>query len=286
MEELLMRVQAVLRRSNKSRSSDQSVRHFNIGTYRFDSETQVLQHNKQEQRLTTKENQLLRLLCIHQNEILDRTFALKSIWKDDNYFNGRSMDVYIAKLRKYLKDDASIEIINVHGKAFKLLIHSWILILVEYLNPVQNPELLTQALQQAAEKTLAVFSNTQLNPEFCYAAGKWTPLMILQHLIDTERVFLYRALSFSRKDPQALPGFDENRYAETYPLLKLNLKKALNVFQITRNATVAFFNECALEMYMYSGKANQHTRSVNELGWSLVNHNLHHINVINKLYLV
>ena len=122
MEELLMRVQAVLRRSNKSRSSDQSVRHFNIGTYRFDSETQVLQHNQQEQRLTTKENQLLRLLCIHQNEILDRTFALKSIWKDDNYFNGRSMDVYIAKLRKYLKEDEKIEIVNIHGNGFRLVV--------------------------------------------------------------------------------------------------------------------------------------------------------------------
>lgn len=124
MEELLVRVQAVLRRTNKSRVNDSSVHIFSIGAYQFDSEKQVLQFNAKQQRLTTKENQLLRLLCIHENEILDRTFALKSIWKDDNYFNGRSMDVYIAKLRKYLKEDSKIEIINVHGKGFKLLLNS------------------------------------------------------------------------------------------------------------------------------------------------------------------
>jgi two-component system, OmpR family, response regulator len=64
-------------------------------------------------RLTTKESELLKLLCSHQNKILDRNFALKTIWLDDNYFNARSMDVYITKLRKYLKDDDSVEIINV-----------------------------------------------------------------------------------------------------------------------------------------------------------------------------
>ena len=77
-----------------------------------------------EQKLTTKESQLLRLLCVHKNDVLDRSFALKSIWQDDNYFNGRSMDVYIAKLRKYLRDDSKVEIINIHGKGFKLLVNN------------------------------------------------------------------------------------------------------------------------------------------------------------------
>jgi DNA-binding response OmpR family regulator len=94
-----------------------------VGAYQFNSEKQLLQHNGVEQKLTTKESQLLRLLCVHKNDVLDRNFALKSIWHDDNYFNGRSMDVYIAKLRKYLKDDPKIEIINIHGKGFKLLIN-------------------------------------------------------------------------------------------------------------------------------------------------------------------
>ena len=123
MEELLARVTAVLRRTNKVRSSESEEVNFKIGKYQFNSEKQILQHDGIEQKLTTKESQLLRLLCVHQNDVLDRTFALKSIWQDDNYFNGRSMDVYIAKLRKYLKDDSKVEIINIHGKGFKLLVN-------------------------------------------------------------------------------------------------------------------------------------------------------------------
>ena len=123
MEELLARVTAVLRRTNKVRSTEAEDVDFKIGKYQFNSEKQILQHDGVEQKLTTKESQLLRLLCIHKNDVLDRTFALKSIWHDDNYFNGRSMDVYIAKLRKYLKDDPKVEIINIHGKGFKLLVN-------------------------------------------------------------------------------------------------------------------------------------------------------------------
>src|ERR1043166_7751545 len=123
MEELLARVTAVLRRTNKVRSTESEDVNFKIGTYQFNSEKQILQHHGAEQKLTTKESQLLRLLCVHINNVLDRTFALKSIWHDDNYFNGRSMDVYIAKLRKYLKDDPKVEIINIHGKGFKLLVN-------------------------------------------------------------------------------------------------------------------------------------------------------------------
>ena len=72
-------------------------------------------------KLTTKEAELLKLLCLNMETFLDRNFALKTIWGDDNYFNGRSMDVYIAKLLKYLRDDPAIELINIHGKGFKLL---------------------------------------------------------------------------------------------------------------------------------------------------------------------
>lgn len=124
MEELLARVNAVLRRSNKTRSTDSDEVNFKIGNYNFNSEKQLLQLGGNEQKLTTKESQLLRLLCVHKNDVLDRSFTLKSIWQDDNYFNGRSMDVYIAKLRKYLKDDSKVEIINIHGKGFKLLVNS------------------------------------------------------------------------------------------------------------------------------------------------------------------
>lgn len=124
MEELLVRVNAVLRRTNKVRSTESDEVNFKVGSYQFNSEKQILQHGGTEQKLTTKESQLLRLLCVHKNDVLDRNFALKSIWHDDNYFNGRSMDVYIAKLRKYLKEDSKVEIINIHGKGFKLLVNS------------------------------------------------------------------------------------------------------------------------------------------------------------------
>ncbi|MBA3663130.1 MAG: response regulator transcription factor [Bacteroidetes bacterium] len=124
MEELLARVTAVLRRTNKVRSTESDEVNFKVGSYQFNSEKQVLQHGGTEQKLTTKESQLLRLLCVHKNDVLDRNFALKTIWHDDNYFNGRSMDVYIAKLRKYLMEDSKVEIINIHGKGFKLLVNN------------------------------------------------------------------------------------------------------------------------------------------------------------------
>ena len=124
MEELLVRINAVLRRTNKVRSTESEEVNFKIGNYQFNTEKQILQNHGTEQKLTTKESQLLRLLCLHKNDVLDRNFALKTIWHDDNYFNGRSMDVYIAKLRKYLKDDSKVEIINIHGKGFKLLVNS------------------------------------------------------------------------------------------------------------------------------------------------------------------
>ncbi len=73
-------------------------------------------------KLTTKESELLKLLCQHANKVLERNYALKSIWIDDNYFNARSMDVYITKLRKHLKDEPSVEIINIHGKGYKLIV--------------------------------------------------------------------------------------------------------------------------------------------------------------------
>ena len=76
----------------------------------------------EERRLTTKENDLLRLLCENANTVLERSIALRTVWGDDNYFNGRSMDVYIAKLRKYLKGDSNLEIVNIHGNGFRLAV--------------------------------------------------------------------------------------------------------------------------------------------------------------------
>jgi DNA-binding response OmpR family regulator len=121
MDELLMRIQAILRRSAALPEDGEEVSEFNVGEYSFDYNTQLLSHDGHETRLTTKENELLYLLVKHKNGLLERPFALRTIWGDANYFNGRSMDVYIAKLRKHLSSDPTIEIMNVHGKGFKLI---------------------------------------------------------------------------------------------------------------------------------------------------------------------
>jgi DNA-binding response OmpR family regulator len=120
MEELVMRIEAILRRVRGKKSKEMTV--YNIGRFTFDTQKQLLSIGDQQTKLTTKENELLALLCSHRNEILQRDFALKTIWIDDNYFNARSMDVYITKLRKHLKEDEQIEIINIHGKGYKLIV--------------------------------------------------------------------------------------------------------------------------------------------------------------------
>ncbi|NQX92409.1 MAG: response regulator transcription factor [Flavobacteriales bacterium] len=121
MEELLVRMQAILRRSSGLPQEGDVVEEVDLGKFRFDYNKQKLKLNDEETKLTTKENELLHLLCKHRNGVLERDYALREIWGDDNYFNGRSMDVYIAKLRKHLKEDENVEIINVHGRGFKLL---------------------------------------------------------------------------------------------------------------------------------------------------------------------
>ncbi|NNF02749.1 MAG: response regulator transcription factor [Bacteroidia bacterium] len=123
MEELLLRMEAILRRTKKTNAFNEGQAKFNIGKFEFDPRMRQLNSNGDSQKLTTKESQLLRLLCIHENDILERDVALKTIWGDDNYFTGRSMDVYITKLRKYLKQDERIEIQNIHGTGFKLVIN-------------------------------------------------------------------------------------------------------------------------------------------------------------------
>ena len=120
MEELVFRVEAILRRVRGKKNKESSV--YKLGNFTFDTQKQLLSIGEKQTKLTTKENELLALLCSHANEILQRDFALKTIWIDDNYFNARSMDVYITKLRKHLKDDPQIEIINIHGKGYKLII--------------------------------------------------------------------------------------------------------------------------------------------------------------------
>ena len=120
MEELLYRIEAILRRTSNTNATVKEGPYL-IGAFSFDPLKQILGHKGKNIKLTTKESELLDLLYRHRNEILERNFALKSIWIDDNYFNARSMDVYISRLRKYLGKDPSLKILNIHGKGYKLI---------------------------------------------------------------------------------------------------------------------------------------------------------------------
>jgi len=124
MEELLLRMHAILRRTDEAAKSASAENTYTIGIYTFDYNRQTLITKNKEQKLTSKEAGLLRLLCTHANEVLDRPTALNEIWNDDSYFNARSMDVYIVKLRKYLKGDPRVELLNVHGVGFKLVMNT------------------------------------------------------------------------------------------------------------------------------------------------------------------
>lgn len=120
MDELVYRMEAILRRVRGKKTRQTSVYH--LGKFVFDTQRQILSIGDKQTKLTTKESELLGLLCQHSNDVLQRELALKTIWIDDNYFNARSMDVYITKLRKHLKDDPEIEINNVHGKGYRLIV--------------------------------------------------------------------------------------------------------------------------------------------------------------------
>lgn len=120
MEELIYRIEAIFRRTTDKVNA--KVEELNrIGEYMFDNKRQLLTFRDQQISLTTKESELLDLLFRHKNEVLERNYALRIIWIDDNYFNARSMDVYITRLRKYLKKDPAVKILNIHGRGYRLI---------------------------------------------------------------------------------------------------------------------------------------------------------------------
>ncbi len=126
-EELLYRIQAVLKRSQKPDKQKQESKDFHIGKYHFNYPLRILsikneKGEEQQEKLSPKEAELLKMFCQYSNDILPRSLALKEIWGEDNYFTARSMDVFVTKLRKYLKNDENIEIVNIHGNGFQLRI--------------------------------------------------------------------------------------------------------------------------------------------------------------------
>jgi DNA-binding response OmpR family regulator len=118
-EEMLLRVKAILKRSGKQ-SEDKNKKQFELGKYTFDAENYLLNGPEGERQLTKKESELLRILCEHQGKVVERELAATLVWGESSYFVGRSMDVFITRLRKYLKDDAAVIISNIHGVGFRL----------------------------------------------------------------------------------------------------------------------------------------------------------------------
>jgi DNA-binding response OmpR family regulator len=119
-EVLLLKIRAILNRNEEENKVNDNIE-FDLGRFHFNPKLRELKHDDLTQTLSPKENELLKMLAEHKNDLLPRERALKKIWGSDTYFNGRSMDVYIAKLRKYLKDDTNIEIVNIHGNGFRLV---------------------------------------------------------------------------------------------------------------------------------------------------------------------
>jgi two-component system, OmpR family, response regulator len=120
-EVLLLKIKAILKRNEELNKEAANVE-YDLGKYHFNPKLRELTVNAKTQTLSPKENELLKMLCDYKNDLLPREIALKKIWGSDTYFNGRSMDVYIAKLRKYLKEDETIEIVNIHGNGFRLVV--------------------------------------------------------------------------------------------------------------------------------------------------------------------
>ncbi|MBT7816977.1 MAG: response regulator transcription factor, partial [Polaribacter sp.] len=122
-EVLLHKIKAILQRKDSDKSKESEEFEFNIGSFFFNSKLRHLSIGKDAEpiKLSPKESKLLRMLAIHKNDLMPRELALTKIWRDDNYFTSRSMDVYIAKLRKYLKVDEHVEILNIHGEGFRLV---------------------------------------------------------------------------------------------------------------------------------------------------------------------
>ena len=122
-EVLLMKIRAIIQRKSSTTQAEPVQFEFNVGKFHLNSKLRFLSINNEEPvKLSPKENELLKMLILHENDLMPRELALTKIWRDDNYFTSRSMDVYIAKLRKYLKLDPNVEILNIHGEGFRLVV--------------------------------------------------------------------------------------------------------------------------------------------------------------------
>ena len=153
-----------------------------------------------------------------------------------------------------------------------------------YLQQVPDGDIIEMFAQNARD-TVAFYQG--LGPDqlsYAYAPGKWTVQDVLQHILDCERVMTYRAMRFARKDSTALPGFDENMYADNAGAMQRPIADILEEFQAVRASTIAFFKSCTQEMLNCSGIANNGNFTVNAYAWILVGHELHHRMILRERY--
>lgn len=141
-------------------------------------------------------------------------------------------------------------------------------------------------LKNSGEKTLEIYSTlSEEQSNFAYAEGKWTLKELLQHLIDAERIFVYRALRFSRNDQTELSGWDEDLYAKEYVLEHVFLKTLVAEFDFLRKSNILFFGNLNQEILSRKGVANGNEISIETIGKLIIGHNIHHLNIIKERYL-
>ena len=154
-----------------------------------------------------------------------------------------------------------------------------------YLDLVPSENWL-QDMKNSGDQTLELYAKiSEEHSNFAYAEGKWSLKILLQHLIDAERIFVYRALRFSRNDQTELSGWDEELYAKEYFLDEVSLKNLITEFDLLRQSTTLFFTNLNHESLSRKGKANGNEIAVETLGKLIIGHNIHHLNIIKERYL-
>ena len=155
----------------------------------------------------------------------------------------------------------------------------------KYLNRVESNTELFQALEEKSELADFFLALPLKKHDFSYADGKWTPKQILQHLLDTERIFSNRALRFSRFDFTELPGYDENHYAEHCFSKQRSITDLVEEFEVLRSSTISLFRSFLPEVYANTGQASGGPLSVRSIPFILTGHQKHHIHIIQERYL-
>ena len=154
-----------------------------------------------------------------------------------------------------------------------------------YLDLIPSKNWLSE-LENIGNETIELYKNLSKElANFAYAEGKWTMKVLLQHLIDVEKIFNYRALRFSRNDQTELAGWDEELYGATNNVNDYSLEDLIKEFQLTRQLSLCFFKNMNAEILSRKGIANKNEISVETIGKLIVGHNIHHLNIIKERYL-